>query len=132
MIPLLVFFGVLFVYGLASRRLERTVVTAPIVFTVAGMLMFPSLAGILKAGGTPDILLHVAEIGLVLLLFTDASRTDLKVLRSVGNLPARLLGTGMLLTILLGAALGKLVFPQLSIWEAGILSAILAPTDAGL
>lgn len=132
MIPLLVFFAVLFVYSLASRRLERTVVTAPIVFTVAGMLMFPSLAGILRAGGTPNILLHVAEIGLVLLLFTDASRTDLKVLHSIRNLPARLLSTGMLLTILLGAVVGKLVFPQLSIWEAGILSAILAPTDAGL
>ena len=132
MIPLLVFFAVLFVYSLASRRLERTVVTAPIVFTLAGMLMFPSLAEILRAGGTPNILLHVAEIGLVLLLFTDASRTDLKVLHSIRNLPARLLSTGMLLTILLGAVVGKLVFPQLSIWEAGILSAILAPTDAGL
>ena len=50
MIPLLVFFAVLFVYSLASRRLERTVVTAPIVFTAAGMLMFPSLVEILKAG----------------------------------------------------------------------------------
>ena len=91
MIPLLVFFAVLFVYSLASRRLERTVVTAPIVFTVAGMLMFRSLAGILKVGGTPNILLHVAEVGLVLLLFTDASRTDLRVLRSIRNLPAQLL-----------------------------------------
>jgi NhaP-type Na+/H+ or K+/H+ antiporter len=132
MIPLFVFLAVLFVYSLASRRLEQTVVTAPIVFTLAGMLMFPSLAEILRAGGTPNILLHVAEIGLVLLLFTDASRTDLKVLHSIRNLPARLLSTGMLLTILLGAVVGKLVFPQLSIWEAGILSAILAPTDAGL
>jgi len=132
MIPLLVFFAALFVYSLASRRLERTVVTAPIVFTVAGMLMFPSLAGILKAGGTPNILLNVAEIGLVLLLFTDASRTDLKVLHSIRNFPARLLSTGMLLSILLGAVVAKFVFPQLSIWEGGILSAILAPTDAGL
>ncbi|MGC1449191.1 MAG: hypothetical protein WA830_04060 [Candidatus Sulfotelmatobacter sp.] len=37
----------------------------------------------------------------------------------------------MLLTVL-GAVVARLVFPQLSIWEAGILSAILAPTDAGL
>ena len=132
MIPLLVFFVVLFVYSLASHRLERTIITAPMVFTVAGMLMFPSLAGIMKEGGTPQLLLHIAEIGLVLLLFTDASRTDLKVLHSVRNLPARLLSTGMLLTIVLGAVIGKLVFPQLSFWECGILSAILAPTDAGL
>jgi NhaP-type Na+/H+ or K+/H+ antiporter len=38
----------------------------------------------------------------------------------------------MLLTILLGAVAAKCVFPSLSIWEAGILAAILAPTDAGL
>ena len=65
-------------------------------------------------------------------MFTDASRTDLKVLRNIRELPARLLSVGMLLTILLGALAAKLVFPQLSCWEAGILSAILAPTDAGL
>ena len=31
-----------------------------------------------------------------------------------------------------GREVARLVFPHLSIWEAGILSAILAPTDAGL
>jgi NhaP-type Na+/H+ or K+/H+ antiporter len=38
----------------------------------------------------------------------------------------------MLLTILLGGVAAKLVFPKLTIWECGILAAILAPTDAGL
>ncbi len=67
-----------------------------------------------------------------MLLFRDASRTELNVLRGIRNLPARLLSAGMLLTIFLGAVAARLVFPHLSIWEAGILSAILAPTDAGL
>src|SRR5207342_2625418 len=44
----------------------------------------------------------------------------------------RLLSIGMLLTILLGAIASHLIFPHLSVWEAGILAAILAPTDAGL
>ncbi|MFZ0711590.1 MAG: cation:proton antiporter [Terrimicrobiaceae bacterium] len=126
------FVSLLFLYSLASRRLERTIVTAPIVFTVAGMLMFPALPEIQRAGVDRSILLHLAEIGLVLLLFTDASCTNLSVLRSVGNLPVRLLSIGMLLTILLGAVAARLLFPRLSIWEAGILAAILAPTDAGL
>ena len=126
------FVSLLFLYSLASRRLERTIVTAPIVFTVAGMLMFPALPEIQRAGVDRSILLHLAEIGLVLLLFTDASCTDLNVLRSVGNLPVRLLSIGMLLTILLGAVAARLLFPRLSIWEAGILAAILAPTDACL
>ena len=132
MIPLAVFVSLLFCFSLLSRRLEKTIVTAPIVFTIAGMFMFPALQGILRAGFTANVALHIAEVGLVMLLFTDASRTDLNVLRNIRNLPARLLSIGMLLTIPLGALVARLVFPQLSIWEAGILTAILAPTDAGL
>ncbi len=132
MVPLAFFVALLFLFSLVSHRLERTIVTAPIVFTVAGMLMFPGLQGILRAGFTANLALRVAELGLVMVLFRDASRTDLNVLRSIRNLPARLLSAGMLLTIFLGALAARLVFPRLSIWEAGILSAILAPTDAGL
>jgi len=36
------------------------------------------------------------------------------------------------LTLLLGAVAAYLVFPGLGLWEAAILAAILAPTDAGL
>jgi NhaP-type Na+/H+ or K+/H+ antiporter len=132
MIPLAVFVSLLLFYSLVSRRLERTVFTAPIVFTAAGMLMVPALPAILRAGLNVEVFLRLAETGLVLLLFTDASRADLRVLRNIRNLPARLLSVGMLLTILLGAVAAWLVFPHISIWEAGILAAILAPTDAGL
>lgn len=132
MISLAIFILLLFLYSLLSRRVEQTVLTAPIVFTVAGMLMFPSLQGILRPGENSKIFLGIAEVGLVMLLFTDASRTDLNVLRNIRNLPVRLLTTGLLLTIVLGAVVARLVFPNLTIWEAGILSAILAPTDAGL
>ncbi len=132
MIQLAIFVLLVFGYALISRRLERTILTAPIVFTIAGMLMFPALPTILQMGFNVNIFLHLAEIGLVLLLFTDASRTDFKLLRSSGNLPIRLLSTGLLLTIFLGMVVARLVFPDLSLWEAGILAAILAPTDAGL
>ena len=132
MTSLAVFISLLFLYSLVSRRLEQTIVTAPIVFTAAGMLMFPALPAILKAGVNAEVLFRLAETGLVLLLFTDASRTDLNVLRSIGNLSIRLLSAGMLLTVLFGAVAARLVFPHLSIWEAGILAAVLAPTDAGL
>jgi NhaP-type Na+/H+ or K+/H+ antiporter len=132
MIPLALFVSLLFLYSLISRRSERTIITAPIVFTTAGMLMSPALQGIPGTEVNSKIFLGIAEVGLVMLLFTDASRTDLTVLRSIRNLPARLLSTGLLLTIVLGAVVARLVFPQLSLWEAGILGAILAPTDAGL
>jgi NhaP-type Na+/H+ or K+/H+ antiporter len=128
---LVTFICLMFALSLVSGRLEKTVITAPILCTVAGGVAYPTVDS-LSAHLDAAHFLTLAEIGLVLLLFTDASRTDLRILRSIRELPARLLSVGMLLTILLGAIAAKLVFPQLSLWEAGILSAILAPTDAGL
>lgn len=126
------FIAAVFLHSLVSGRLERTVVTAPIVFTSLGLVTAVLMPQAPAREGALELFLHLAEFGLVLLLFTDASRTGLRLLRSIRNLPVRLLSTGMLLTILLGALAAKLVFPDLSLWEAGILSAILAPTDAGL
>jgi NhaP-type Na+/H+ or K+/H+ antiporter len=132
MISLSILVSLFFFYSLVSRRLEQTIVTAPIVFTVAGMLMLPALPLIQKFGVNAGALSWLAEIGLVLLLFTDASRTSLTVLLSIGTLAVRLLSIGMLLTILLGAIAARILFPHLSNWEAGILATVLAPTDAGL
>jgi NhaP-type Na+/H+ or K+/H+ antiporter len=132
MVLLAIFVSLFFVFSLVSGRLERTILTPPIVFTVAGMLMFPALPTILEAGFNRNVFLALAEVGLVLLLFTDASQTKLTTIRSVGSLPGRLLSIGMLLTIALGTVAALLVFPKLSVWEAGILAAVLAPTDAGL
>lgn len=132
MIALTIFISILFLYSLFSHRLERTVLTAPIIFTAAGMAMFRFMPDFMRLGVNSQVFLRLAEVGLVLLLFTDASRTDLKILRSIENLPTRLLSVGLLLTVLMGAVAARVVFPQLTFWEAGILGAILAPTDAGL
>lgn len=132
MMPLALFVVLLFLYSLVSRRLEETVLTAPIFFTSAGILLSPALQRIVADTVNSEVFLGIAEVGLVMLPFTDASRTDLNILRSIRNLPARLLSAGLLLTILLGAVMARLIFPHLSFWEAGILGAILAPTDAGL
>lgn len=127
-----VFVATVFVYGLVSRRLERSVLTPPLLFTVVGlgMAMFP--VSITELRLEREGFLLVAELGLVMTLFTDASRIGLGTLRRRASLSARLLSIGMLLTLLLGAACAKLVFDGLSWAEAGILAAILAPTDAGL
>jgi NhaP-type Na+/H+ or K+/H+ antiporter len=132
MLPVIIFLLLLFAYSLVSRRLEQSVFTAPMFFTLAGMLLFRLQPVLRSVGLNASIFLRVAEVGLVLLLFTDASRTGLGVLKSMKVLPARLLSVGMLLSLGMGTVIGKLVFPALSLWEAGILSAILAPTDAGL
>jgi len=127
-----VFITVVFLYSLVSRRLEQTVITAPIVFAAAGalMLLLPSAAQELAIDRKSFLL--IAEIGLVMTLFTDAARVAPRLLEKNRGLPVRLLTVGMLLTIALGAVGAMVILGGLSWWEAGIIAAILAPTDAGL
>ena len=127
-----VFVVLVFLYSLVSRRLERTVFTAPIVFTAVGLLVFlmPPWLSALEVNRKAFLL--IAEIGLVMTLFTEAAHINLQLLKGNRYLLVRLLSTGMLLTILLGAIGAFVVVGGLSLWEAGILAAILAPTDAGL
>jgi NhaP-type Na+/H+ or K+/H+ antiporter len=132
MTALTAFVVLVFLYSLISERLKNTIITPPILFTVGAMVLILAMPGLREMDVKRESLLKSAELGLVMLLFTDASHVDFKKLRSRERLPLRLLSVGMLLTILLGALLARLVFPQLTWWEAGILGAILAPTDAGL
>ena len=127
-----VFIVLVFLHTLVSKWLESTPITVPIVFTAAGIVTFLCLPELHDRQVNLDLWLRIAETGLVMLLFTDASRTDLRILKHIRNLPVRLLSAGMLLTILLGGLGALVVFRGLSVWEAGILAAILAPTDAGL
>lgn len=127
-----IFLVLVFLFSLVSRRIARTILTPPIIFTAAGMAVYLITAELGVQEQQQEVFQRLAEVGLVLLLFTDASRTDLHVLKNIRNLPARLLGPGMLLTLLFGLLGALVIFRHLSIWEAGILAAILAPTDAGL
>src|SRR6202034_1469071 len=74
----------------------------------------------------------LAEITLVLVLFSDASRVRLRDLRTDLGLCLRLLGIGLPLTIGLGVLLGLALFSGMSIWLALLVGAALAPTDAAL
>lgn len=130
MIILTIFVLLVFLSSLLSGPLKQSILTAPILFTAGGMAL--GLAGVQAVQVEREGFLLLAELGLVMLLFTDATHINLKTLRSKERLPLRLLSVGMLLTILLGAVCAGLILPGLTLWEAGILAAILAPTDAGL
>ena len=69
---------------------------------------------------------------MALVLFCDASRIDVRLLRREVGVPLRLLGIGLPLTIGLGALAAAVVFDQFSVEEAVILAVVLAPTDAAL
>jgi sodium/hydrogen antiporter len=129
---LLVLAAVMFVFGLVSRRLEGTVLTAPIVFVVAGALLGPAVLGLVEFGLDEHTVLLVGEIALAIVLFTDAARINLPALQRNQGLPLRLLGIGMPLTIALGTTTAALLLTDLTFWEAAIVGTVLAPTDAAL
>jgi NhaP-type Na+/H+ or K+/H+ antiporter len=119
-------------YAGVSRRLERTVVTAPMLFVALGLLVGPEVLGWLDLGIQSGAVRVLAEATLTLVLFSDASRIDLGALRREVALPARLLGIGLPLTIAAGTVIAVLLFTQLSWLEALVLAIVLAPTDAAL
>lgn len=119
-------------YALLSRRLETTVVSAPMVFVAAGVIAGPKVLGLSSSSLAEHAGLVLAEVALAFLLFTDAARIDLGRLRSAKALPVRLLGVGMPLTIALGVAAGAVLLGEIDFWEAALVAAILAPTDAAL
>jgi sodium/hydrogen antiporter len=119
-------------FGTISRRLDGSVVTAPMIFVAIGLTLGPHALGVLTVDGGEKVMHILAEVTLVIVLFGDASRIDLRALRRELGLPVRLLGVGLPLCIGLGAVAAKLVFPEYSWLEAGVLAAVLAPTDAAL
>src|SRR5215204_2322543 len=131
-VDLMVLAAVVFAFGLVSRRLEGTVLTAPIVFVVAGAILGPAGLALVEFNLDDHTVLLVGEIALAIVLFTDAARTDLSALRQNEALPLRLLGIGMPLTIALGTLVAALLLTDLTFWEAAIVGTVLAPTDAAL
>src|SRR3954447_13339253 len=119
-------------YAGVSRRLERTVLTAPMLFVTAGLVVGPDGLGWLDLGVKSSAVRGLAEATLTLVLFTDASRIDLGALRREVGLPARLLGIGLPLTIAAGTVIAVLVLTDLNWLEALVLAIVLAPTDAAL
>jgi NhaP-type Na+/H+ or K+/H+ antiporter len=119
--------AVVFAFGLVSRRLEGTVLTAPLVFIIAGIVIGPTGLGIVGFELEGHTVLLLGEIALAILLFTDAASINLSSLRQNEGLPLRLLGIGMPLTITLGAAAAVLLLTDLSFWEAAIVGTVLAP-----
>ena len=132
MFDLAVLAAVVFAFGLVSRRLEGTVLTAPIVFVVGGAVLGSAGLGLVELGLDDHAVLLLGEIALALVLFTDAARINLSALRQNQGLPLRLLGIGMPLTIALGTVVAALLLTDLTFWEAAIVGTVLAPTDAAL
>src|SRR6266576_7237439 len=102
------------------------------VVVAVGVLVGPLVLEDLTLGPTSSTVRTLAEATLAVVLFSDASRINLRALRREASLPVRLLGIGLPLTILLGVLVALAMFSSFSLSDALILGVVLAPTDAGL
>jgi NhaP-type Na+/H+ or K+/H+ antiporter len=115
-----------------SGRIAGTPITPAMLFVGIGLLVGPKVFDELDLASTSSTVQTLAEATLALVLFSDASRINLRQLRRNANVPLRLLGIGLPLTIALGVLAAAPIFGQLSVEEALILAVVLAPTDAAL
>ena len=130
----LIFFAALlvFLFGLVSAIADRSPITAPMVFVAVGVIVGPLGFDLFEANYDSKAIKIIAEVTLVLILFTDASTIHLKALKKEYTIPLRLLGIGLPLTMIAGWALAVPMFPGESLWMVAIMAFVLSPTDAAL
>jgi NhaP-type Na+/H+ or K+/H+ antiporter len=102
------------------------------IYTFFGIVLGGLVLNVIPLTPEDGLVELIAELTLVIVLATDASRIDVRGLLKDHNLPSRLLAFGLSLTMIFGTIVAVLVFTELSFWEAAILGVILAPTDASL
>ncbi len=122
----------LFCYSVVAGRVEKTMISGPMIFVFAGFVMGSSGLGWLGGDVTRDQMRVLADLTLALVLFIDAANADLGVLRKQFKIPSRMLLIGLPGVILLGFGFAVLLFDELSLFEAAILATMLAATDAAL
>lgn len=118
-------------FCVVSSRLTRRWLTTPLAWAAFGLASGSAGLGWLDFDPNAELVRLLAEATLVLLLFSDASQIPLVTLRKWVELPARLLGVGLPLTMAAGTAVAWALFDW-SLVESAMVATILAPTDAAL
>ena len=119
-------------FSLVAGRLQKTIVSGPMVYVGFGFLAGPLVLGIMDVEVSSNELRVVADLTLALVLFLDAANANWRVLKRFSELPARMLLLGLPLCIALGVVAGYLIFDELDIFEVAVLATMLAATDAAL
>lgn len=122
----------LIAFACVSGRLRGSAFTPAILFAGVGFLLGNEVLDVIAADIDVGDIRLLAEVTLALVLFSDASSLDARRLSHEVGFPARLLGIGLPLTIILGAGVALWFFPDLLFFEAIVLAVLLAPTDAAL
>lgn len=131
--PALIFTALLiFVFGLFSKKFEKWPITPPMVFVAIGAIVSPVGLNLFELQANNELVSLITELALILILFVDASLLEPKAFFHDKNVPARLLGLGLPMTMCLGILLGRLIYPDDDIWLIAIMALCLSPTDAAL
>lgn len=84
-------------FGIVARKLKAPQVVGEI---IAGLLIGPSILGLVDQ---TDFLLQMAEIGVILLMFSAGLETDLKELMKTGPIATLIACAGVFVPLVLGA-----------------------------
>ncbi|MBB5721193.1 NhaP-type Na+/H+ or K+/H+ antiporter [Loktanella ponticola] len=124
--------GCVFFYSLFTNVILKSVLTLPIIFMIVGYFSADAIETIAEPAVLDEGKRLLAEITLILVLFSDASHVRFKTLKMNFSVPLRMLLIGMPLTIGLGMIVAYLLNPQSGIAMALLTAAVLTPTDAAL
>ena len=98
------------IWSLSARRLASWNVSSAMTMVGLGLIVANEPLNLVDVMPTSETLRLIVELTLVLVLFSDASRVNLRGLRTDTAIPARLLFIGLPLTIALGFGVAAFLF----------------------
>jgi NhaP-type Na+/H+ or K+/H+ antiporter len=119
-------------YAVVSGLVKRWYIAPALIFVGFGMALGPFGFGVIEAGADTASFTVLAQLALTVILFNQAAMLDLPSVVRRGHITFRLLVIGMPLAIVLGTVVALLVLPQMPLWEAVCVAAIVAPTEVAL
>lgn len=110
------------VFGIIARKLKAPQVVGEI---IAGLIIGPSILGIVNQ---TDFLMQMAEVGVILLMFSAGLETDLKELVKVGPIATLIACAGVFIPLVCGA-LFYMLYYGVSPWDSeGFYKAVFIGT----
>ncbi len=128
----IVFCLLLLGFGLVSRQLEKMNISAPMAAVTVGLAVGTAGTNYIHGSLDSEITQILAQITLVVILFTDAARLRPRELLRFPTIPLRLLLIGIPISLCLGFVVAQWALPVLAFWPAFLVAALLTPTDAAL
>ncbi|WP_267894148.1 cation:proton antiporter domain-containing protein [Pseudoalteromonas sp. T1lg48] len=121
-----------FIYSISFRQLARAELTGPMYFVLTGMVVAALFLAEFQISQPLEKLLPLVELTLAVVLFSDAAKTRLAILKRAYKYPVLLLFVALPLTFCATVLTGHLLFPEMGLLALALLAIILTPTDAAL